>query len=488
MLLLLENFDNAEAQRHIAGTLTLAEGDGKGGSNAVSSLTPSNKISFKPSTRMVLGFYTLSYTTGYVYVGYTTPDGSQGESFRIIFTLTSAGVVTISFYNPRQNYITDYPTISNQTAYQDIGAFSLIEIYLDLYDAEAYDGELKIAIDGVEYVSLSGIVNAPIDQYTSGLTSDKANYGWVAFSGFPTIDSLYVCNQQKGYNDDFFGPYDLSTLGPDRDGDYTNWEPREYSEAVDEGLNHLFVDKIPFDPDDAEYLNVIASQTLVKDLFYFAAGDIDGSGEVMALEHRIWHKGLSEDQDDEICVIVPIAKATGCAITEEADYQELAQAFYYSQLRMPYDVVPSVSFAWTRENLNNTQFGYCFYETEEVDAVDDATLTSTNIVSGALTNLTDDDSGTSLYASDVTFTFASAIKLKKLIFEANSGGAVQSVTIYDENGGGFSMESPSYSSGVTTVLNAEEHLNKDILQITVTMNSYYCIYSASVIAWEKVGA
>lgn len=486
MLLLIENFDNAQAQRHIDGTLTLSSGTGKGGTNAAV-LGSGNRIHFTKSVRAVIGFYTRAYTTGIVGFGY---DAST-ESFRITFTKNTNGLVTISFYNPRQTYIENYPAISNQIAYQDtVTGYSLIEIYLDLTNASAHTGEVKIEIDGIEYCNLSNIVNAPIDLFDDGLNSDEACYSFIYFSGFPLIDSLYVCNENKGYNDDFFGPFDITTLTPYLDGDYTNWERREYSTAVDdsdERGNAGFVSKNPFNPDNAEYENVIASQTLVRDLFYFLASGISGAGEVMALEHRVWHKGLSQDQNTELCVLTPIAKASGRDITDEHGYENLAKPFYFQQMRTPYDVVPTVSTEWTRENLNNTQFGYCFYETEEVDVVLDASMTSTNIVAGTLSNLTDSDDETYLRASNVTFTFSTPIKVKYLQFKVSYAAAISSVKIY-EDGKEYSMNAPSTASLITKVSNQSEHLLRDIEQITVTMNSAYSVYNASIFAWEKVGA
>ena len=484
-LILVENFDNADALRYIDGTLTLQEGAGKGESNACQLIT-SNKIQITPSKKIVLGFYIKGYTSEYVSFG--NPTG--GESFRVNFSRSTGGLVTMSFYNPRQIYIENYPVINNQIGYQDTDSgYSLIEIELDLTNATAHEGTLKIAFDGITYVDLDDIVNAPIDQWADGLNSESARYSWIAFSDW-IVDSLYVCNEEKSFNDSFFGPYDISTLLPYQDGDQTNWERREYSESVPDSepmSNVGYVTKDPFDVDTADTLNVIASQTLTRDLFFFSsAGLPDDSVDIKGIEHRVWHKGLSEHHNEELCVITPIAKASGRDIEVNTDFEHLSKAFYFKQMRTPYDVLPTVVTAWTQEGLDFTQFGYCFYETHELDATADASITGTGITSGIISNLTDGDDATYIQADQIVFTFSTAVKVKRLEFLVNHNSAITSVKLYDFNGKEYSMNSPVTEDYVTTVTNHEDHLLKNILQIKVTLNPSYRVHSSAVIKWEKV--
>jgi len=484
-LILVENFDNADALRHIAGTLTLLEGSGKGESNACKLIT-SNQISFTPSKKVVLGFYVKNYTSEYVSFG--NPTG--GESFRITFAKSIDGKVTISFYNPRQTYISNYPVINNQVGYQDTDSgYSLIEIELDLTNASAHEGVLKIAIDGITYVDLNDVVNAPIDLWTSELNSESARYSWIAFDDF-IVDSLYICNEAKGFNNSFFGPYDITTLYPLRDGDQTNWEQREYSSPVPylEGMgNTPSVTKIPFDIGSADIKNVIASQTLTRDLFFFSSDGLpDDNVIIKGIEQRVWHKGLSAEQNNQLCVITPIAKATGRDIETVTEYEHLSKAFYFKQMRTPFDVLPTVSTPWTQEGLDFTQFGYCFYETFQTEAISKAVITSQDIVSGVLANLTDGDSATFIRATTAYFTFAIPIKIKQLQFLVNSSSAISSIKLYDFAGKEYPMNAPSTLSNLLTVTNHEDHLLKDIIKIRVNLHSSYNVYSASIAEWAKV--
>lgn len=510
MLLILENFDDAKAMRHITNlykqdisTLStyLVSGAGKGDSNAIT-LNSGIFFNTKRSTRLVVGFYVKSYTTGYFRAYYNAPGENYfHESFRLTFTYTTGGKVVIAFYNPAQDSIENYPAIANETAYQDLETgYSLIEIMIDLEDAEAHLGKIKVSIDGVEYANIEDAVTAPINLFTDGLNSDQACYTGFTIHGFGNVDSVYACNEDKGFHDEFFGPYDITNILPIGDGTYSNWKRQEYSEDVDDSddrANADFVSKSPFDPEDAEYMSVNASQTLVKDLYLFAANNIQSDLDVFAVEHKIWFKGMSEEQLEEISAITPIGQASGQAISFANDFTAIAQAYYYKQIGVIYDVVPTTSAAWDWENLSLTQFGYCFFETELVSVLDICTVTAVSPLVGTSADLIDGDSGTYAQVGTITIGLSEPTRISEVTFLVNYSRALNSGTCIDSDGNSHSF-SVSFDSD-TSIVTAK--LDMDYVELEIESMTFYgetsfydgghydCyIHEIDVFTWERVGA
>lgn len=501
MLLLLENFDDVEAIRYITNvylndvsTLSslFVSGAGKGGSNAMA-LTGDVYFNVKSSTRLVVGFYVRSYRTGYFKAFYRKPTEDYfHEAFRLTFTYSTGGKVVVSFYNPNQTSIENYPTITNATAYQDTETgFSLIEIMLDLEDAEAHLGKIKVAIDGVEYADISNAVTAPINLFTDGLNSPVANYSAFTISGFGNVDSVYACNEDKGFHNSFFGPYDITNLLPIDDGSYSNWKRQEYDEDVDDldtRANAEFVSKSPFDPEDAEYMSVNASQTLVKDLYLFAASSIRSDLEVFAVEHKFWFKGMSEEQLQEVSAITPIGQASGQAVSFANDFTAIAIAYYYKQVGVIYDVVPTTSAEWDWENLSLAQFGYCFFETELISVLDICTITLTSPVVGTYADLIDGDEETYARTSKIAISLSEPTPIRELTFLVNNSSAIGTGTCVDSGGRSYTF-TKEYDSdtGVLTAKLAMDYVEAEIVTINFTCNSTYFIYELDVFTWERVG-
>ena len=495
MLLMLENFDNTGSFEDFSSVPTIVSGQGRGGSFAALNL--SSKIKFKPSKRVVLGFYVREYTTGYIQFGYVGLWGDYINSFKITITKTTKGVLTVTFFNQEQANISGYPAIANQLAYQDTDTgYSLIELFIDIQNATAVEGLLKMAVDGVECFSIDNVITSPTNLYTEGEESIQSFIQWVSLSGFPYIDSLYICNEDKGYNDYFFGPFDISSLPPISDGDYSNWERREFSVSVDDSddrSNYLFVNKKPFDSNNAEFLNIIASQTLVRDLYGFNTNLITSGKDIFAVELRSWFKGLSEHQNiDNISALTPISKVLGREVTEESNYTGFARAFLYQQLRAPFDVIPDIALAWTREYLDNMQFGFCFYETELVEAVSSSNFSAT-IVSGSYASLYDGtDSGLTIpNSTSLTISFPSPIYFSYLRLKLT--GSVTMFRFFTQAG------DVSYPSGYTDPSNSSwliyRNLDFPMTKVTKIIITAYNSYSnnpvfkeLSIKAWSRVGA
>jgi len=401
MFLLTETFDHTDEKSYENMTLgytsindphRIVAGMGRGGSAAYLFYPISywayglNIFPLVPSKNLILGGYFKipparrnPYTTFEnafsITFSYYERDARQIH-FTVTLNLSSHGKAQIDFLTADDVDNSEYPAIESHDGFVDVmSGYFLVEISIDLTDAEASLGRAKVALNGKTYADITGIITGDVNNWDNGGNSYNAFLNHISITTIDTschLDSVYVCNEGLSYHDDFVGPYDISTLRGFADGDQANWERTVYGELVlpeDTRGNFEFVNKSVFDKEDAESMSVTASQSLVRDLVQFDAGDFPIDTEIIAVNHRLQAKGLALEHFKYPCVVTPVVKPSGGDVSYQSDYEKTMQPFLYSALNAMYDIHPALTTPWTLEFLQNSQFGYCFFETEGVDVL-----------------------------------------------------------------------------------------------------------------------
>ncbi|MBI9090136.1 MAG: hypothetical protein JEZ12_13050 [Desulfobacterium sp.] len=399
MLLLTETFDNTERGSYENLKLgysddyrfsgQIIEGAGRGGSKGFVPYGTSSRdwgltvSSLAPSKRLIFGGYfklPVSRNHSYINERYTIhfyfcyrQGHSILEHFRVTVNISDHGKARIDFFTANDYAFEEYPKIESQDGFVDVlNGYILVEVYVDLTDAEAVMGRAKVALNGVTFADITNIRTGDINKWDNGGSSDNAFLNSLCVTVGKVdclLDSLYICNEALSYHDDFLGPYDISTLRGCADGDQANWERMENGETVqdDDRGNWEFVTKPVFDKENAEFMSVTASQSLVRDLAIFDTSNIPIGTQILAVNHKLQAKGLAIELFKYPGIVSPIVLPSGGAISYQPDYEKTVLPFLYSELNATYDVHPALTTPWTLEFLENSQFGYCFFETETID-------------------------------------------------------------------------------------------------------------------------
>jgi len=523
MLLFAENFDDetiASLTGFVIGaTSTIQPVVGKINSSAMI-LGGSFRKTVKSSKRLVFGGYfkveeaylssNLSYSDNYgnrtigFDFGYAEADYNNASHFSIYLTINVSGKVVIDFYT-KTTTSTEYPEIESAIGYVDIqSGYFLIEIYLDLQGADSSQGRVKVALNGITYADISGIITGDINKWNDGENSPSSHYNFltVNYSKYiKNLDSMYVCNEELSFHNDFIGPYDMATLRASIDGDQTNWERQEYGRVLDVGdvrPNVEFVTKTPFDKLNAEFKSVTASQTLTRDLAFFEHPNIPDTANVIAVCHKIQTKGLTVQQLTQPCIVCPIVKASGGEISYQPDYEQVVSPFLYTPIIATYDKHPALVTDWTQEFLNGSQFGYCFFETEKMEVLSGLGGTVTNCRAGdSALMVTDGSVSTYIYSSSSTGDVTISLPAKKNIalFEiigtlSETYHYLHSISITSDNKAWYTMPSDSIKRETVDSKNKYSCINAypgiEVSQIRLGFTNE--IYEVKAYEYTKVGA
>lgn len=524
MLLIAENFDDETLASLngfvLSATSTIQPAIGKNNSSAMfSSVNSSLKKIVKTSKRLVFGGYfkvedtylssDLSYNDNYgnrtigFDFGYEESNYIYASHFSINININVSGKAIIDFYTEAQTSTT-YPKIESATGYVDIqSGYFLIEIYLDLQGADSSQGRVKVALNGITYADIPGIITGAINQWIDGENSPLSHYNFlkINYSRYiNNLDSMYVCNEELSFHNDFIGPYDIATLRASIDGDQTNWERQEYGRVLDVGdvrPNVEFVTKTPFDKLNAEFKSVTASQTLTRDLAFFEHSNIPDTSNVIAVCHKIQTKGLTVQQLTQPCIVCPIVKASGGEISYQPDYEQVVSPFLYTPIIATYDKHPALVTDWTQEFLNGSQFGYCFFETEKTEVLSGLGGTVTNCRAGDSALMVTDRSESTFISSSGSGEVTISFPAKKNIALFEIIGTLSGINHYlhflsitSDNKSWYTM--PSDSIKVETVGSRNKYLcinaYPGIEVSQIRLGFIYGIYELKAYEYTKVGA
>jgi hypothetical protein len=267
--------------------------------------------------------------------------------------------------------------------YADKEDFHFIELYLDVTDY--MNGRAKVAVDGRTYYDKQGIVTAAHLGFGSNPYDDRANLNGISFfighshnygySGQEPIyiDSLYLADDEGGYQDDFLGDVFVKTAYPVADGTKRNWMPYVNGTIVgDENPHHELIDSDPLQPgDETEYLE--ADQDLTEEMVGFGTDPIPAGSELIAVNHRTMFRNVASPGSPKMNSLVPLFQMIGNPIVRTDSLSKKLTGWTYSFLDVYYDIIPVSAALWEEYLLEQAEFGFMLRTAENLQRVEEET-------------------------------------------------------------------------------------------------------------------
>ena len=255
--------------------------------------------------------------------------------------------ITVTEYIPVPNAFVDY---------------TFIELSVDVTDYS--NGSAKVAVNGGTYIEKTGIITAAYLNFGDNPADPRSKLNNVAVtmlhidhSTSYCIDSMYLCDDAAGYQDDFLGPVLAKSLFPVADGAKHNWTPYENSTVVPNGENAACVDDAPLALGN-EVTYVEADQDLVDDLLIYDSDDFPDECTVLAVNHRSAFRNVASPGTPPPNAIVPIYQALGNPVVVTNSLAKKADGWAYAFLDAYYGLVPAFAIPWTKVLLGQSEFGY----------------------------------------------------------------------------------------------------------------------------------
>lgn len=301
---------------------------------------------------------------------------------------------SIDFY--MKSFGTGAVNILSQNLYADLEHRFFLEIFIDITNSSAGLGRVKCRINGddnemfdlgnlvcSDYIAYLSDNNNPLSYINkinfavTGYYSSDDSYPSHQMSGFPEIGDIYLCNEDGGYQNDFLGPVEITSIDPMQDGDQCNWTPNGVDVAAG---NHSAVSKSFLTVSNQDSAYVETEMHLNRDMFYFDASPIDMQHcDIIAVIHRVLYKQTYTVVMPK-SALVPLSKASGRDMVFERSKGSTATDFIYNINSAIYGIFPSLAVQWTWDLLLYSQFGYLYHDTifnhlvtESIVATDDAT-------------------------------------------------------------------------------------------------------------------
>ena len=311
--------------------------------------------------------------------------------FNVAGTLTTqmcTGAAALGFYL-QYSRDTNYPAIAAGPTiplpYSGAGEdYHFVELYVDLTDY--MNGRAKVAVDGRTYDERDGIITAAYLGFGSNPYDDRAKLDRVVFtvrssqnlgnSGGPDpvyFDSIYLADDEGGYQDDFLGDVFVKTAYPVVDGTKRNWIPYANSSPLGEDYpHHELIDSDPIQPgDETEYLE--ADQDLTEEMVGFGTDPIPAGSELIAVNHRTMFRNVASPGSPKVNSLVPLFQMIGNPIVRTDSLSKKLTGWAYSFLDVYYDIVPVSAALWEEYLLEQAEFGFMLRTAENLQRVEEET-------------------------------------------------------------------------------------------------------------------
>ena len=237
--------------------------------------------------------------------------------------------------------------------------FNFLEASVDLTDF--MNGSFKFAYNGVTYIDKTGLVTANYSVFGSDPFDPRAKINKVVvtfMSGAALVDTIYLCDDAGGYQNDLLGPLLSVTRYPIEDGDRSNWMPVDNSVVVDApGAHHEFVDDDPIYPgNETTYLQ--ADQDLSSELMFYGLDPIPAGGSLVAVNSRTLFRNVASVGTPQFNSIVPLFQMQGNPTIETNSLAKRADGWTYTFLDVYYPLVPGFATPWAEYLLKQSTFGF----------------------------------------------------------------------------------------------------------------------------------
>lgn len=352
-------------------TALISAGKGRWGTNrldfpktAYSYYNPKYFTLSRSCDRIVVGFaFTRdpsyegnSFTVGFAYGTF--------ENFRVTVTLSTTGL-TFSFMTGTG---TGYPVILDSAyvsaPFIQSDAFTFIEILVDV--ANYKNGQVKCGVNGVVVHNVTGIITAAYNGFGDNPFDPRAKINTVRFGRttqycFLNLDSIYICDDEGAYHNDFLGDIFVKTIYPAIDGDQVTWSPYINGLSAPENTQRVsLIDDPEFNPVvEPDYIQ--ASQDLSQETMWFNA-DMPADSTLIAVNHRTAARTVASPGTPPANALIPLFKSSGNDIIVTNSLAKKFTGWTYQFLDVYYNLVPGLTVDWTELLLAGSQFGFMLRE------------------------------------------------------------------------------------------------------------------------------
>jgi hypothetical protein len=323
---------------------------------------------------------TKNQNSWYYYPHCLTVDFRSGFllNFRVKLTFNYDGYITVLCTTGDG---TGYPAIATPE-YIPVpnfaASYTFIEVYCNVTDF--MNGRVKVAVNGKTYIDKGGIATAAYSTFGSDPYDVRAKFNGVtifasgAADNLHLFDTIYVCDDQAGYQDDFLGDVHMKPCYPTGDGLKSEWMAVENSTVMSAtGYHHEFVDDaIIYPGNEMTYLE--ADQDLTSELFTFPSDPIPPNSNLLAVNARTLVRNVASPGSPKANTIVPLFQIQGNPILETNSLAVRGAGWNYYFLDVYYPLVPGFAIPWAEYLLEQCQFGFLLRSPENMQSILDALL------------------------------------------------------------------------------------------------------------------
>lgn len=344
-------------------------GAGRGGSNLLDlnvtltyNVGPSHFTLPRSCSRMVVGF---AFTRKADYYGnsnfYVQFCYGDYENFRVQVALSASGL-TFNFWTGNGSGYPAIPSSAYVSApFVQTNAFTFVEILVDVTDF--MNGRVKCGVNGKVAHDQTGIATAAYTGFGSNPFDPRAKINRVQFNNTLRMDSIYICDDEGGYHNDFLGDIFVKTLYPLGDGEQVAWEPYVNGLPAPDGtVRTELIDDPVFNPDvEQDYIQ--SAQDLAQETMWFpGTAELPSSSTIVAVNHRTAARSVASPGTPPPNTLIPLYKSSGNEIVITNSLAKKLVGWTYQFLDVYYNLVPVLTVDWTKLLLEGSQFGFMLRE------------------------------------------------------------------------------------------------------------------------------
>jgi hypothetical protein len=275
--------------------------------------------------------------------------------------IPSSAYVSVPFLMPGK------PTNSTMPNLTEPRPFTFIEILVDVADYK--NGTVKCGVNGDVVHEATGIVTCAYNGFGDNPYDPKAKINAIEFGRDAwsnhycmSLDSIYICDDEGGYHNDFLGDIFVKTIYPATDGDKIDWVPYINGLAAPENTPRVEqIDDPVFDPAvEPDYIQ--ADQDLVQETMSFGPGNILLDSMIIAVNHRTAARSVASPGTPPQNTLIPLYKSQGNDIIVTNSLAKKLTGWTYKFLDVYYNLVPGLTVDWTHLLLDESQFGLMLRE------------------------------------------------------------------------------------------------------------------------------
>ena len=258
-----------------------------------------------------------------------------------------------------------YPAIPSSAyvsaPFVQTNAFTFVEILVDV--ADFMNGRVKCGVNGRVVHDQTGIATAAYTGFGSNPFDPRAKINRVQFNNTLRLDSIYICDDEGGYHNDFLGDIFVKTLYPLGDGEQVAWEPYVNGLPAPDGMVRTeLIDDPVFNPDvEQDYIQ--SAQDLAQETMWFpGTAELPVSCTIIAVNHRTAARSVASPGTPPPNTLIPLYKSSGNEIVITNSLAKKLVGWTYQFLDVYYNLVPVLTVDWTKLLLEGSQFGFMLRE------------------------------------------------------------------------------------------------------------------------------